>query len=53
MTGKPTIWTYDRVPAGPRGFVRDLRLRATRREPGRARAVEARNGWPYRTVPLR
>jgi glutathione S-transferase len=22
-----TIWTYDWVPQGPRGFVRDLRLR--------------------------
>src|SRR4051794_38057718 len=22
-----TIWTYDWVPAGPRGFVRDLRFR--------------------------
>ena len=21
-----TIWTYDWVPEGPRGFVRDLRL---------------------------
>ena len=27
MTGKLTIWTYDWVPEGPRGFVRDLRLR--------------------------
>jgi glutathione S-transferase len=27
MAEKLTIWTYDCVPAGPRGFVRDLRLR--------------------------
>ena len=27
MTGKLTIWTYDWVPEGPRGFVRDMRLR--------------------------
>lgn len=27
MTGELTIWTYDWVPEGPRGFVRDLRLR--------------------------
>ena len=25
--GELTIWTYDWVPQGPRGFVRDLRLR--------------------------
>jgi glutathione S-transferase len=29
-----TIWTYDWVPAGPRGFVRDLRLRWACREAG-------------------
>ncbi len=41
----PTIWTYDWVPEGPRGFVRDLRLRWA--------AEEA--GLPYqvRTVPFR
>ena len=27
MTNQLTIWTYDWVPDGPRGFVRDLRLR--------------------------
>ncbi len=34
MTGKLTIWTYDWVPAGPRGFVRDLRLRWAAEEAG-------------------
>jgi glutathione S-transferase len=29
-----TIWTYDWVPAGPRGFVRDLRLRWACEEAG-------------------
>jgi glutathione S-transferase len=29
-----TIWTYDWVPPGPRGFVRDLRLRWACREAG-------------------
>jgi glutathione S-transferase len=29
-----TIWTYDRVPQGPRGFVRDLRLRWACEEAG-------------------
>jgi glutathione S-transferase len=29
-----TIWTYDWVPEGPRGFVRDLRLRWACREAG-------------------
>jgi len=39
-----TIWTYDWVPAGPRGFVRDLRLRWACEEAG----------LPYvvRTVPF-
>ena len=27
MTGALTIWTYDWVPPGPRGHVRDIRLR--------------------------
>lgn len=27
MGGKITIWTFDWVPPGPRGYVRDLRLR--------------------------
>ena len=34
MTGKLAIWTYDWVPAGPRGFVRDLRLRWAAEEAG-------------------
>lgn len=44
MTEKLIIWTLDRVPEGPRGFVRDLRLRWA--------AEEA--GLPYdiRTVPF-
>ena len=39
-----TIWTYDWVPQGPRGFVRDLRLRWACEEAG----------FPYavRTVPF-
>lgn len=36
MTGKLTIWTYDWVPPGPRGFVRDLRLRWAAEEAGLA-----------------
>jgi len=36
MTDKLTIWTYDWVPAGPRGFVRDLRLRWAAEEAGLA-----------------
>jgi glutathione S-transferase len=45
MATIPTIWTYDWVPEGPRGFVRDLRLRWA--------AEEA--GVPYQvcTVPFR
>ena len=39
-----TIWTYDWVPQGPRGFVRDLRLRWACEEAGLAYAV--------RTVPF-
>jgi glutathione S-transferase len=44
MTQPISIWTYDWVPGGPRGFVRDLRLRWA--------AEEA--GLPYtiRTVPF-
>ncbi len=44
MANKLTIYTYDWVPQGPRGFVRDLRLRWA--------AEEA--GFPYevRTVPF-
>lgn len=42
--GELTIWTYDWVPQGPRGFVRDLRLRWACKEAG----------LPYsiRTVPF-
>lgn len=34
MTGTLTIFTYDWVPQGPRGFVRDLRLRWAAEEAG-------------------
>ncbi|ALR19197.1 glutathione S-transferase family protein [Sphingobium baderi] len=34
-----TIWTYDWVPPGPRGFVRDLRLRWACEEAGLAYAI--------------
>ncbi len=34
-----TIWTYDWVPQGPRGFVRDLRLRWACEEAGLSYAV--------------
>ena len=44
MAWKLTIWTYDWVPAGPRGFVRDLRLRWA--------AEEAGLGYDVRTVPF-
>lgn len=39
-----TIWTYDWVPAGPRGFVRDLRLRWAAEEGGLA--------YEVRTIPF-
>ncbi len=39
-----TIWTYDWVPEGPRGFVRDLRLRWG--------AEEARLSYDVDTVPF-
>ena len=39
-----TIWTYDWVPEGPRGFVRDLRLRWACEEAGLPYAV--------RTIPF-
>ena len=41
---EPTIWTFDWVPEGPRGFVRDIRLRWACEEAGLAYAV--------RTVPF-
>jgi len=44
MAEKLTIWTYDWVPAGPRGFVRDLRLRWAAEEAGLA--------YEVRTVPF-
>ncbi|KAB8193930.1 glutathione S-transferase family protein [Lysobacter maris] len=44
MTGTLTLWTYDWVPPGPRGFVRDLRLRWAAEEAGLAHEV--------RTVPF-
>ena len=34
MSEKLVIWTYDWVPKGPRGFVRDLRLRWAAEEAG-------------------
>ena len=42
--GGLTIWTYDWVPDGPRGFVRDLRLRWA--------AEEACLAYEVRTVPF-
>lgn len=39
-----TIWTYDWVPPGPRGFVRDLRLRWACEEAGLA--------YDVRTIPF-
>lgn len=42
--GDLIIWTYDVVPAGPRGFVRDLRLRWACEEAGLSYAI--------RTVPF-
>ena len=41
MTGNLTIWTYDWVPEGPRGFVRDLRLRWAAEEAGIAYEVRS------------
>lgn len=40
MSGGLTIHTYDWVPAAPRGFVRDLRLRWAAEEAGLAYAVD-------------
>ena len=42
--GELTIWTLDWVPEGPRGFVRDLRLRWACEEAGLPYAV--------RTIPF-
>src|SRR3546814_19723467 len=39
MPGKLTTWTYDCVPAGPRGFLRALRLRWAPAAAGPAPAV--------------
>ena len=39
-----TVWTYDWVPEGPRGFVRDLRLRWA--------CEEAGLGYAVRTIPF-
>lgn len=36
-----TVWTYDWVPKGPRGFVRDLRLRWTLEEAGLSYSVRS------------
>jgi len=44
MIGDLTIWTYDWVPEGPRGFVRDLRLRWA--------AEEAELAYDVRSVPF-
>jgi glutathione S-transferase len=43
-TNELTIWTYDWVPEGPRGFVRDLRLRWACEEAGLRYAI--------RTIPF-
>ncbi len=40
MSKKMTIWTLDWVPEGPRGFVRDLRLRWAAEEAGLSYDVE-------------
>ncbi|MGF7150847.1 glutathione S-transferase [Sphingomonas zeicaulis] len=39
MSGTLTIWSFDWVPPGPRGFVRDLRLRWAAEEAGLDYAV--------------
>lgn len=44
MAERVTVWTYDWVPEGPRGFVRDIRLRWACEEAGLAYSV--------RTVPF-
>jgi glutathione S-transferase len=44
MSEELTIWTFDWVPEGPRGFVRDMRLRWA--------AEEARLGYQVATVPF-
>ena len=36
---EPIVWTYDWVPEGPRGFVRDIRLRWACEEAGLAYSV--------------
>jgi len=41
MTADLTIWTYDWVPEGPRGFVRDLRLRWACEEAGLPYSVKS------------
>jgi glutathione S-transferase len=41
MTATLTIWTYDWVPAGPRGHVRDIRLRWACEEAGLAYGVKS------------
>ena len=41
MQAPVTIWTYDWVPDGPRGYVRDLRLRWALEEAGRDYAVRS------------
>lgn len=44
MADRVTIWTYDWVPKGPRGYVRDLRLRWALEEAG--------IGYDVATVPF-
>ncbi|HEX4199317.1 MAG TPA: glutathione S-transferase family protein [Caulobacteraceae bacterium] len=41
---EPVVWTYDWVPEGPRGFVRDIRLRWA--------CEEAQLAYSVRTVPF-
>jgi glutathione S-transferase len=45
MSDAITVWTYDWVPNGPRGHVRDMRLRWALEEAGL--------GYTIRTVPIR
>lgn len=62
MADKLTVWTYDWVPEGPRGFVRDVRLRWAAEEAGLAydvrtvtfdnRTAEHLESQPFGQVPF-